>query len=158
MSSRFWRPHHLFSRARRRNNSLRCWESEPPFCRGVCHRRLCVRPSKSTVERNLFVSTATQLIRLHREEYLSSLLPLSPPRPVPSLTALNQSDNWYASTYSGTYYLEADLHVVNGSILTIDGDDPDMDECRTLYIVSFPRPFGPWIFCFKDPPCQHRRR
>ncbi|CAN0542033.1 unnamed protein product, partial [Scytosiphon promiscuus] len=39
-------------------------------------------------------------------------------------------------TPTGTYYLEADLHVWDGAKLSIDGSESDENECETLLLAS----------------------
>eukprot|EP00904_Undaria_pinnatifida_P001001 jgi/Undpi1/10901/HiC_scaffold_3.g01427.m1 len=44
--------------------------------------------------------------------------------------------NWYADSYTGTYYLESNVHIRNGATLTIDGSENEVDECETLLLAS----------------------
>lgn len=53
-----------------------------------------------------------------------------------------QDNNRISETYTGTYYIEASIHIVNGAMLSIDGSltNSDIDPCETLLMVST-RPF-----------------
>eukprot|EP00904_Undaria_pinnatifida_P000996 jgi/Undpi1/10898/HiC_scaffold_3.g01424.m1 len=44
--------------------------------------------------------------------------------------------NWYSDVYTGTYYLESDVHVRDGGKLSIDGSESAVDECETLLLAS----------------------
>lgn len=46
-----------------------------------------------------------------------------------------QETNWYSDVYTGTYYLESDVHVRDGGKLSIDGSESAVDECETLLLV-----------------------
>lgn len=46
-----------------------------------------------------------------------------------------QDTNWYSDVYTGTYYLEAHIHVRNGATLEISGQHPDEGDCKTLLLV-----------------------
>ena len=47
-----------------------------------------------------------------------------------------QNDNWYSPTYTGTYYLESDLYILDGAKLSVDGSEFDDRECETLLLAS----------------------
>lgn len=38
--------------------------------------------------------------------------------------------------HTGTYYLEASIHVRNGATLEISGQHPDAGDCRRLLLVK----------------------
>lgn len=46
-----------------------------------------------------------------------------------------QVTNWYSEVYTGTYYLESNVHVRNGGKFSIDGSESAVDECETLLLV-----------------------
>lgn len=52
-----------------------------------------------------------------------------------------QVTNWYAANYTGVYYLESSIHIINGGKLSIDGSEKAADgsrvsdECETLLLV-----------------------
>lgn len=50
---------------------------------------------------------------------------------------LVQVSNTVQANYTGNFYLESGIHVINGSTLSIDGSDSETEPCKTLYIVRY---------------------
>eukprot|EP00904_Undaria_pinnatifida_P001002 jgi/Undpi1/10902/HiC_scaffold_3.g01428.m1 len=44
--------------------------------------------------------------------------------------------NWYSDVYTGTYYLESNVHIRNGATLSIDGSKTETKACKTLLLAS----------------------